>query len=397
MDGEGLVGDAGQIVLATVTDDSGAVVEAWTGPQVAWTMARGGSGAFGGKRINSVPIWLLFCIAFFVGLADLRRPLSVRNLDLLVLLSFSVSLYYFNEGDVFTSVPLAYPPLVYLLARLTWMGAKGRATAAAAPVWPVWVLAGATVFLAGFRVGLNVQDSNVIDVGYAGVVGAQRIASGQAPYGHFPTGDTSLEPCGAPDAQGNIDLRVQTNGRCEHAVPTGDTYGPVNYLAYLPGYALFGWSGKWVGDPLNAVRFTAIAFDLACLLGLVLVGLRFGGLRLAATLGFAWAAYPFTQYVSSSNANDAIAPAFLIWGFWLVSSPWARGVFTALSGWAKFFALIVVPLWLTYPDVRRLRVSAPRFAAGFAVATVAAFSVLLLEPNLVDAVRVVFERTVESR
>ena len=39
--------------------------------------------------------------------------------------------------------------------------------------------------------------------------------------------------------------RIQTNGRCENANPLGDTYGPVSYLAYLPGYAIFGWSGKW--------------------------------------------------------------------------------------------------------------------------------------------------------
>ena len=37
----------------------------------------------------------------------------------------------------------------------------------------------AIVFLAAFRVGLNVADSNVIDVGYAGVIGADRIADGE--------------------------------------------------------------------------------------------------------------------------------------------------------------------------------------------------------------------------
>ena len=42
----------------------------------------------------------------------------LRNLDLLALLSFSVSLWFFNDGNIFTSVPLAYPPLVYLLARM---------------------------------------------------------------------------------------------------------------------------------------------------------------------------------------------------------------------------------------------------------------------------------------
>ena len=46
-----------------------------------------------------------FCVAFFVGLADLRRPLALRNLDLLVLLGFSVSLWFFNRGEIFTSVP----------------------------------------------------------------------------------------------------------------------------------------------------------------------------------------------------------------------------------------------------------------------------------------------------
>jgi hypothetical protein len=31
------------------------------GPQVAWKMARGTKGAFGGRQINSLPIWLGLC------------------------------------------------------------------------------------------------------------------------------------------------------------------------------------------------------------------------------------------------------------------------------------------------------------------------------------------------
>jgi hypothetical protein len=384
-------GDAGQIALGRVDDATGTVTEAWTGPQVAWKMARGYDGAFGGRTINDPLVWLLFAGAFLVGLADLRRPLGLRNLDLLALLSFSVSLWFFNEGDVFTSVPLAYPPLVYLLARLIWIGLRGRRPSAARPLWPVWLLLGATVFLAGFRVGLNLQASNVIDVGYAGVIGADRVANGQAPYGHMPVQD-DLEPCGPADAEGEIRDRIQTNGRCESSNERGDTYGPVTYLAYLPGFWSFGWSGRW--DDLPAAHATAILFDLACLVGLALVGLRFGGSRLAATLAFAWAAYPFTQYVSNSNSNDAILPAFLIWGFWLASAPWARGALAALSGWTKFASLIVAPLWLTYPEVRGGSRRMLRFLAGFALATAAAFSVLLLEPNVVDAARTFAERTV---
>jgi hypothetical protein len=384
-------GKAGEIATGHVDDHSGAVTDAWTGPQVAWKMARGYPGAFGGKEINSAAVWLGFCALFFIGLADLRRPLSMRNLDLLALLSFSVSLWYFNRGDIFTSVPLVYPPLLYLLGRMVWSGWRGRLGTGSVPVWPVWLLAAATVFAAGFRVGLNVQSSNVIDVGYSGVVGADRIWHGQSPYGHFPVED-SLKACGPSDTDGEIRNRIQTNGRCESANPQGDTYGPVAYEPYLPGYLALGWSGKW--DDLPAAHFASIGFDLLCLLGLALVGLRFGGTRLAATLSFAWVAYPFTQYVSSSNTNDALPPLFLIWGFWLVTSPFARGAAVALSGWTKFASLLLAPLWASYPEGLRRPRAKLVFVAGFVVATVAAFSILFFEPHPLAAVHEFWKRTV---
>jgi hypothetical protein len=377
---------AGEIVQAQVGDASQTVISAWTGPQVAWGMARGGPGAFGGDKINNPWVWGAFCAVFLLGLADVRRPWALRNLDLLMLLSPTASLYFFNHGDVFTSVPLFYPALAWVVLRGLWIGFKGRGT----PVrgtWPAWVLLAATVFLIGFRVTLNVEASNVIDVGYSGVIGAERIVHGQAPWGNFPI-EGNLKPCGPADASGEIRDRIQTNGRCEGANPQGDTYGPVAYEAYIPGYAALGWSGKW--DSLPASHFTSIAFDLLCLIGLFLVGLRFGGYPLATTLAFAWAAYPFTQYASNSNTNDAIMPALLIWGFWLVARPTARGVFAALSGWTKFASLIVAPLWLTYPARR----PSWRFAVGFAVATFAVFSVVLLEPSPLHELHVFWDRTI---
>jgi hypothetical protein len=381
-------GAAGEIASGRVDDESGRVTEAWTGPQVAWKMARGGKGAFGGRQINSVPIWLGLCLIFLLGLADLRRPFSLRNLDLLVLLSFSVSLWFFNQGDIFTSVPLAYPPMVYLLARMVWAARRGGPGSSRA-VWPVWLLAAATVFLVGFRVGLNVRDSNVIDVGYSGVIGAHRIVHGQSPYGHMPVED-DLRACGPEDVEGEIRERVQTNGRCESANARGDTYGPVAYEAYVPAFVALGWSGKW--DDLPASHATAIAFDLLALLGLFLVGRRFGGARLAAQLPFAWAAYPFTQYVSSSNTNDAIMPVLLVFAFWFLTAPFARGAFLALAAWTKFAALIVVPLWAGYPEAR-WRPEKRLFAGGFAVATALAFSLFLLEPDPADAARTFWDRT----
>jgi hypothetical protein len=197
-----------------------------------------------------------------------------------------------------------------------------------------------------------------------------------------------LKACGPSDASGETRERIQTNGRCESANPQGDTYGPVAYESYIPGYLLFGWNGKW--DSLPAAHFTSIAFDVLCMIGLWLVGRRFGGTQLGAMLAFAWVAYPFTQYVSSSNTNDALLPCFLIWGFWLVSSPVARGALCALSGLTKFASLVVAPLWLTYPDRRPSR----RFIAGFVAASLAAFSVVLLEPSPLHELRVFWDRTI---
>ena len=382
-------GKAGEIATGKVDDQTGVVTEAWTGPQVAWRMARGYPGAFGGTKINSLPVWLSFCAVFLLGLVDWRRPFTVRNLDVFALVFFSVSLWYFNHGDVFTAMGFAYPPMLWLIVRCLWV-ARADAPPRGAPVWPVWVLAAATVFLAGFRVGLNVRASNVIDVGYSGVIGANRIMSGQSPYGHFPQEGT-LKACGPADSSGEIRNRIQPNGYCESANPLGDTYGPVSYLAYIPGYLLFGWSHKW--DSLPSVHFTSIVFDLIALLGLAFVGNRLGGPRIGAAAAFAWAAWPFTQYASNSNTNDAIAPALLVWGFAALTSPVARGVAVALSGWVKFASLLVLPLWLGYPEARRPR---PMLVAAYAfvVATVAVFFVLFLEPDPLHAARVFYDRTV---
>ena len=383
-------GPAGQVAEGLVDDGSGAVLEAWTGPQVAWRMARGSPGAFGGKLLNEPALWLSLCLVFALGLADLRRPLALRNLDLLVLLSFTVSLWFFNRGEIFRSVPLAYPPLLYLLVRTAWVGVRGRGERRPQAVWPVWLLAAAAVFLAGFRVGLNVQaPRSVIDVGYAGVIGGQRILQGQAPYGHMPVRE-GRPACGEADASGETRERVQTNGRCESANERGDTYGPAAYLAYVPAVALLGWSGRW--DALPAAHATSIAADLLVLVGLALVGRRFGGARLAATLAFAWAAYPFTAYALNANTNDALMPAALVWGFLVASSAPARGALLALAAWTKFGALLLVPLWATYarPSAR----TALRFAGGFVAATAAVFSILLLEPDLLEAIRTFWDRTV---
>jgi len=382
-------GRAGEIALGKVDDGTGAILEAWTGPQVAWGMARGRVGSFGGKVLNAWWMWIPLSAVFVLGLLDVRRIRSWHTADLLALVSFGISLWRFNRGDVFGAATFGAVPLAYLVVRTSWIGFRGRAFDPALS-WPVWLLAAAAVFIGGLRVGLNFENPHgVIDVGYAGVIGGDRILDGEMPYGHMPVENTK-RACGAADAAGEVRDWIQANGRCESANPRGDTYGPTAYLVYVPFVLTLLWSGKW--DSLPAAHATAIAFDLFVVLGLFLVGRRFGGQPLGVALAFGWLAFPFTAYALNSNSNDAIMPAFLVWGFWLCTSAFTRGAAIALSGWSKFATLLLTPLWLTYPNGLRLRTGL-RFVVGFALATLAVFWILLLEPSVTHAVHVLVDRT----
>jgi hypothetical protein len=92
--------EIGQVILA---DFTGRPIEQWTGFQVAWSMARGNPGAFG-RHVDALYVWLPLCLLFFVPFFDWRKPLRLAHLDLLALLSFSVSLAFFNHARIGLSI-----------------------------------------------------------------------------------------------------------------------------------------------------------------------------------------------------------------------------------------------------------------------------------------------------
>src|SRR5262249_37913586 len=151
------------------------------------------------------------------------------------------------------------------------------------------------------------------DVGYAGVIGADKLIHGKPLYAQWPTDNV-----------------------------TGDTYGPVNYYAYVPFRELFGWSGSW--DELPAGHAAAIGFDLLTMLGLFLLGMQIRGPTLGLVLAYGWAAYPFTAYVLQSNSNDSLVALLVVLALLLLRRPAARGVAAALAGFTKFAPLVLAPL-----------------------------------------------------
>ncbi|MDO8737296.1 MAG: glycosyltransferase family 87 protein, partial [Thermoleophilia bacterium] len=370
------------VVEVQIDDDTGTISEVRVGPQVAWQMARGYDGAFG-RIVNKPYIWLPLCLLFVAPFVDFRRPFRPLHLDLLVLLSFTISHYYFNRGEIFTSVPLAYPPLAYLFLRLSFLAViyRRRRESTVGTSLPVSTAAGTTLFarprrprlhlnfsprvifvallvLLVFRITLNVVDSNVVDVGYSGVIGAHRILEGDTPYGTMPSDNSN-----------------------------GDTYGPLNYLIYVPFERVMEWSGSW--DDLPAAHATAILFDLLAIAGMYVAGKKLGAgdgrgadpneaRRFGLALAWGWAAYPYTTFVLSCNVNDSSVAAIMIWGFVLIKRAPIAGLLLGFATQVKFFPALLGPLWASFPHTWRGWGRRTLFVLGFIVAAAITLPVIFL-------------------
>ncbi len=319
--------DIGQVVV----DDAGAcVVEKWTGTQVETELARGYSGAVSGA-VNHLWVWLPLCVLFLAPFVDPRRPLRLIHLDLLALLGFSVSLAFFNHAKIEASVALVYPVLAYVFLRMLIAGFRPAETRdRLLPLAPRGLLVAGIAALIAFHTAYIATEGKVIDVGLAGVVGADRLAKGEDVYGE---GSSSGMPI------------------------RGDVYGPVNYLAYVPFEQALPWSGSW--DEVSAARAATLGFELLTALALFGLGRRVRagpeGTTLGIALAYAWLAYPFTMYALGSSFNDGLVALLVVCCLLVLSSPPARGAASALAGLTKFGPLVLAPLFAAGHGERRAR------------------------------------------
>jgi len=308
--------------------------------------------------------WVLLPLGalFMLPMLDLRGPLRWAQLDLLALVCFAVALAC-EEPLSTWPVLLAYPPLAYLALRMIALararglerplGARAHAPALRALLGTPWLVLGIAV-LACVHVDWALSSGAVSDVGEAGVAGALRILHGHALYGRAG---------GAHVADGHL-----------------DTYGPLDYVAYVPFAALAGAT--------LAAHLAALFFDLLTAALLLALGRLHAGVRAGVLLAFCWLAFPLTFYEDALGYNDSLVAAALVTTLLVARSPARRGAMAALAAWTKLSPLALVGL-LALHRTRGARMIV-EFAGAFALA-----SALVFVPALShDSIHTFLARTV---
>jgi hypothetical protein len=317
----------------------------WTGPLIEAVYGRGDYAPLFDSPWVSVTFGLLFLLPFI----SLRRRPTLRQLDLVAVLSFGVSYWLFNQRHFEPAVWLAYVPLLYFLGRMLSIGFRRHRATTVLHAWVStrWLFVG-LIALVATRIMLSLHGAAPTDVGLASVVGGYRILHGLPIY---------YTASGHPD-----------------------TYGPINYLAYVPFDLIFPWSGKW--DYLAAARAASITFDLMTIGGLFLVGrqLRPGaaGKRLGLLLAYLWAACPFTLFAVMRGTNDGLVSVLLVAILLTLTRPAARGILLGLGTAAKFVPGLLLPLIAVGP---RPTGRAARATTAAAVIVTGASFALFLPPG----------------
>jgi len=268
--------------------------------------------------------YAILTLLFVLPFINPRRPFRLVHLDVFVLVLFGLFFVRYMDrggtGSLRVAVTVANAGLLYLLVRTLCIGFRPRRRdEALLPVIPTWLLGAAALLLTLVHLGFPLYDDErpVIDVGHSSVLGAEQILAGRDLYGAEGYRLPELHP---------------------------DTYGPATYLLYVP-------FTRALERNTYAARAAAGAFDLLTVVGLFLLGrnLRRGadGTRLGFVLAYAWAAFPYTFFVTAWAYNDALVALCLVAAMLAIASPVGRGLFIGLGTAAKFVPAVVAPLFVT--------------------------------------------------
>jgi hypothetical protein len=331
----------GKLLADQLVSATGQLGPTYTGSLILGLYARGHYG----QIFDSAWVLVPFTLMFLLPLLLLRRASWLDRLDIAVVLAFGVSYGLFDHAHLESAVWLFYPPLVYLLVRMLIRGVRGRSLPRHIDVrLPTALLAIGLLALVAGRIAVCLVPHNVVDVGTASALGANRILHGLSLY--YPS-------------QGHP-----------------DTYGPLAYLVYVPFLAIS--NGSWTY--LLAAREAAIAFDLLTIAGLVWFGVRLrggrAGWRLGLLLAWLWAACPFSVLDMEKSTNDVLVALIVVAVMLTLTSPIKRGIMVGLGAASKFFPAVLLPLVAIGPGTEE-RNAIRKVLAGFVIATGASFAIFL--------------------
>jgi glycosyl transferase family 87 len=265
-----------------------------------------------GSSLSDSP-WLLAALVVGFLLATATRPLvSLRNLDLVALVSLAVPIVAGDHQLFELSVLSGYPPLAYLCWRFVRRASSAGPAPAAQPLfapagWRVPRALAYGIGTAAVLLGIvAVSSGGAIDVGFASTAGATLLLHGTLPYGHMP-----------PD------------------LVHGDTYPLLNYVLYLPAAAVAPVRDAF-DDTSSAVL---VAFAAALL---VAVALRASGRRAV----LAWLCFPPVAVAVASGTNDLLLAAAVAAGLALAARGGRSALALAAGAWIKLAPLAVLPFWL---------------------------------------------------
>ena len=229
------------------------------------------------------------------------------HLDLLVLVGgFGVSHFFFNKGEIGTSVPLVYPVLAYFLVRMLVAAFRPRRIGRAAGPVRARRLPGR-----GDRPARRLPDRTRPHERQGGRRRLRRARSA-------PTGSSTDEPLYVDSGEDDLHF---------------DTYGPVNYLAYDPFVKRAGAHRaadpgarrlRPAGRPRGRDRVRP-AHPARAVPARPAAASRPRGRMLGLALAYGWVSFPYTLFPLMSNSNDTLIAMLVVFALLaLTSTPGTR-------------------------------------------------------------------------
>lgn len=384
--------------------------------------------------MHDYTILAIFSLVFLLPFFDVINIVSLRNLDLIMLLGWVPSYPMFSYS-IEIAILLFYPPLIYFVLRMWYETRRNiiaRSSSEKTPVNSVktnrveeviqrYILKcliqidALTLKFASLLKGekkgkkrrkktktrLNIGISsikvliiilliyrihmalsyNVIDIGVESADGADLLLQGKSPYHH--------------------DF-VYTYKGVTSDMP--HTYGPFTYIFYSPFVLLFPFDTP--NESIISAKIAAICADVLIVIGLLFLGESIKNKRFGYVLAFAWLAHPFTVISLKHGSNDMLPFALLVWILLLIykemkmksraekkknsdgkinpkkislskDSSLINGILLALSGMAKFFYL---PLFFLYVSMYKGKWKAI-FTMAFLGSCLLTLSIIFLEPE----------------